>query len=126
MIGFACLDDSLAYKNNLYVYTHAVVCYEDTPDVLTIVGDKLSIYKHENEIYKFLLNIVPEDLNLYACGHYLMYKNIWNDMVYDAAETDGSCVERYMKKEFIRTFYNTHNAAKISAKENLALILNSR
>lgn len=116
---FATLDDSLFYKNDIYVYTHSLVIYDQEPIVLSITGDKKSIYD-ENKIYNFLeKNLIYyfnefEDMSLFACNHYRRYPDIW-----DFCESLPKKPTKLIKESFIKS----HFSSKIKAKQMLEQIL---
>ena len=108
MNDFAALDDSLIFNGNLYVYTHALVLYDQVREVINFTNrQSIGIYEHEREIREFLLEHL-QGFDLYACNHYSRYSTIW-DLVYQSSDQKLPRVVR-------QTFTRAHHAAKREAK----------
>ena len=121
MKDFACIDDSLVYKDGLYVYTHAVVHVDEPGQVLTITGNKKSIYNHEQSIVDFLEEIYQDSpiTMLYACSHYKQYSTVWDYFV----DSDIHEKPNDLPKLIRNTFTQAHHLAKQESKTKLILLL---
>jgi len=114
-MAFAVMDDSLARKGDIFVYTHCLINSDEVPDILVITGNNQSIYD-EKKIYEFIGSNLrsPE---LYACSHYFRYGAIVNDFI-DFVAYDK------MRRGIKRLFDQAHNTAKFAANSELEKILN--
>ncbi|PLW80235.1 hypothetical protein C0585_03725 [Candidatus Woesearchaeota archaeon] len=114
-MDFAVMDDSLARKGDLFVYTHCLINSDELPEVLVIVGNNKSIYD-EKKIYDFVeLNLRSPEF--YACSHYFRYSAIVNDFIDFVAYNK-------MQRGIKRLFDQAHNTAKFAANNELENILN--
>lgn len=75
--NFAVLDDSLCRTRcGIFVYSHCLIVNGYEPEFLTIIGNKTSVYQ-ENNVIKFIEDLLPENYLLYACSHYFqMYSKL--------------------------------------------------
>lgn len=119
MEKFACLDDSLAYKEGIYIYTHALIVVEELPEVLVIEGNKNSIYQHEKQIKEFIEENLFQDHLLYACNHYMKYCSIWDNLV----DFEINKEKKRLPKKIRKTFDEAHQTAKTASTSRLAEIL---
>lgn len=115
-MAFAVMDDSMVYRDGLYVYSHALVIADEIPQVAVFAGTKHEVYSNENNIVDFLNKHLNGE-ELYACEHYRQYSRVW-EMVSQIAN------DKKLPKRIRQHFVQAHHAAKKTAKitlEELAL-----
>jgi len=109
---FAVMDDSMMHSNGLYVYTHALVLYDEVPRIKVFTGSKKEVYGHGDELLEFVSSNLYEGCIFYACSHYVQYKDIWNLVECAAKDRDAP---RIVRREFLRA----HTAANMAARKKL-------
>lgn len=114
MNGFATLDDSTVDEKGLFVYTHALVLnHERENPIVQVFFDKGNIkYKgKEKPLKDFIEDNLPEDYDLFACSHYMMYPSFWDDLVLHPANLNG--INGHVKRQHR---HYSHVAAKSTSR----------
>ncbi len=120
MKDFAVLDDSMVYREGIYAYSHALIVYDELPKVRCFIGTKEEVYSQERAIKEFLESFIPEEYSLYACNHYMLYRSIWEELVFQ--EVNGQKLPKLIHQHFVLA----HHIAKESAKAKLEEVVSRR